>query len=131
VIRLTQGKGSINTTFIERLNETFRGCLSSLARRRISLAQQSKTLQSGMFLVGCVYNFCTEHESLQLPGFLGGHKRLERTLAMASGITDHCWTVDELLSFKVPPPRWKPKKPRGRPRKAPKAEIGGGANDQG
>jgi hypothetical protein len=80
-------------------------------------------LQSGMYLVGCVYNFCTEHKSLRLPGLAGGHKWLERTPAMASGITDHCWTVDELLSFKVPPPKWTPTMPRGRPTKALKAKI--------
>lgn len=142
VIRQTQGKGDINTAFIERINGTFRGCLNSLARRTRSLARQSKTLQSGMYLVGCVYNLCKEHESLRLPGLVGGHKWLERTPAMASGITDHCWTVDELLCFKVPPPSrepkrsrgrpsWEPKRPRGRPRKAPESEIGGGANNHG
>src|SRR4051812_6472023 len=30
------------------------------------------------------------------------------------GITDHCWTVDEMLWHKVPPPRWHPLKQRGR-----------------
>jgi transposase-like protein len=123
VIKQTQGKGEINTAFIERINGTFRGCLNSLARRTRSLARQSKTLQSGMYLVGCAYNFCTEHESLRLPGLIGGHQWLEQTPAMASGITDHCWTVDELLSFKVPPPRWIPTMPRGRPTNALKAKI--------
>ncbi len=33
---------------------------------------------------------------------------------MAAGITDHCWTVRELLSLHVPPPRWTPPKQRGR-----------------
>jgi hypothetical protein len=36
-----------------------------------------------------------------------------------------------ILAFKTPPLRWKPKKPRGHPRKTPRVEIGGGANDQG
>jgi hypothetical protein len=27
---------------------------------------------------------------------------------MAAAITDHRWTVHELLSFHVPPPRWTP-----------------------
>jgi hypothetical protein len=123
VIKLTQGKGDINTAFIERLNGTFRGCLNSLVRRTRSLSRQSKTLQSGMYLVGSVYNFCVEHESLRLPGLIGGHKWLERTSAMASGIADHCWTIDELLSFKVPLPRWKPTLKRRRPTKALKAMI--------
>jgi len=123
VIRQTQGQGDINTAFIERINGTFRGYLHSLARRTRSLARRSQSLQSGMYLVGCVYNFCTEHESLRLPGLIGGHKWLARTPAMASGITDHCWTVDELLSFKVPPPRWRPTMPRGRPPNALRAKI--------
>lgn len=123
VIKQTQGQGDINTAFIERINGTLRGCLNSLARRTRSLARQSETLQAGMYLVGGVYNFCTEHESLRLPGLIGGHQWLEQTPAMASGITDHCWTVQELLSFRVPPPRWRPTMPWGRPPNALKAKI--------
>ena len=123
VIKQTPGKGSINTAFIGRINGTFRGCLSSLARRTRSLVRQSQTLQAGCYLVGCVYNFCTEHESLRLPGLIGGHKWLARTPAMASGITDHCWSMNELLSYKVPPSRWTPPKLRGRPPNALKAKI--------
>jgi hypothetical protein len=37
---------------------------------------------------------------------------------MAAGITDHCWTIHELLSFHVPLPRWVPPKQRGRPSRA-------------
>lgn len=123
VLKQTQGSSTINTAFIERLNGTFRSCLHSLARRTRALAKQSQTLQAGMYLVGCIYNFCTEHDSLRVPGLIGGHKWLARTPAMASGLTDHCWTVAELLAYKVPPPRWTPKMPRGRPPKALKAKI--------
>jgi hypothetical protein len=28
---------------------------------------------------------------------------LQRTPAMAAGLTDHIWMMDELLSFRVPP----------------------------
>lgn len=40
MIQQTQGKGDINTAFIERINGTFRSCLHSLARRTRSLARQ-------------------------------------------------------------------------------------------
>jgi hypothetical protein len=30
-------------------------------------------------------------------------KWTERTPAMAAGLTDHIWTMDELISFRVPP----------------------------
>jgi hypothetical protein len=43
---------------------------------------------------------------------------VQQTPAMAAGITDHCWNVRELLSYHVPPPRWKPPKQRGRPSRA-------------
>jgi len=31
-----------------------------------------------------------------------------QTPAMAAGISDHVWTVSELLHYRVPPPRWRP-----------------------
>jgi transposase-like protein len=111
--------GVINTAYIERLNATFRQRLAPLARRTRQLAQQEGTLQAGMYIVGCFYNFCDNHHSLRLRLWVGehGYKWVQRTPAMAAGLTDHQWTVDELLTFKVPPPRWIPPKQRGRPSK--------------
>ena len=110
----TQGGGVINTAFIERLNATFRQCLASLVRRGRGLARQSRTLEMGMYLVGVIYNFCWEHQSLRLPGLIGGRKWLARTPAMAVGITDHGWSVSELLTYHVTPSPWQPPKHRGR-----------------
>ena len=106
--RRSQGDGVINTAYIERLNATFRERLASLTRRGRALARRTLTLQHGMYLIGTVYNFCTPHESL---AYAGG----KTTPAMAAGITDHCWSVQELLSYRVPPPQWTPPKRRGRP----------------
>jgi len=108
--RRSQGDGVINTAYIERLNATFRERLAPLARRCRALARHTRTLYEGMFLVGTVYNFCTPHESLS--------SAQKTTPAMAAGITDHCWTMHELLSLHVPPPRWAPPKRRGRPSRA-------------
>ena len=105
--RRSQGGGVINTAYIERLNATFRERLAPLARRCRALARHTMTLHEGMFVVGTVYNFCTPHESLS-------HTQ-QTTPAMAAGITDHCWTMHELLSFHVPLSRWAPPKRRGRP----------------
>ena len=104
--RRSQGDGVINTAYIERLNATFRERLASLTRRGRALARRTVTLQHGMYLIGTVYNFCTPHASLRAAG--------ATTPAMAAGITDHCWSVHELLSYHVPPPRWTPPKQRGR-----------------
>ena len=105
--RRSPGGGVINTAYIERLNATFRERLAPLARRCRALARHTMTLHEGMFLVGTVYNFCTPHESLS--------PTQQTTPAMAAGITDHCWTLHELLSFHVPLSRWAPPKRRGRP----------------
>jgi transposase-like protein len=118
LVRMTQGDGVINTAYIERLNATFRSRLAGLVRRGRSLLQQTQTLQVGVYLVGTIYNFCTYHESLRLPLYVGraGRKHwVLRTPAMAAGITDHLWSVSELLSYHVPPSRWTPPKHRGRP----------------
>ena len=108
--RRSQGDGVINTAYIERLNATFRERLAPLARRCRALARETLTLHEGMFVVGTVYNFCTPHASL--------HAGQKITPAMAAGITDHCWTMQELLSLHVPLPRWAPPKQRGRPSRA-------------
>ena len=121
--RRSHGDGVINTAYIERLNATFRERLASLTRRGRALARRTVTLQHGMYLIGTVYNFCTPHASLSAAG--------ATTPAMAAGITDHCWSVQELLSYHVPPPPWTPPKQRGRPSHALKRLIERWCGDHG
>jgi len=117
LIQKTQGKGVINTAFIERLNATFRQRISPLARRSRNLAYQAETLVAGMYLVGCFYNFCDYHHSLRFKLSVGsfGYRWVHRTPAIAAKLTEHHWTPTELLNFKVPPPRWTMPSQRGRP----------------
>lgn len=112
--------GVINTAYIERLNATFRLRLSWLTRRTRTLAQQPDTLRAGMYIVGCFYNLCDFHHSLRLRLWVGSHgyRWVQRTPAIAAGLTDHPWTVTELLRYRVPPPPWTPLKRRGRRSKA-------------
>lgn len=100
--RTDTGK-QINTAYIERLNATFRACLTTLVRRGRALAHHEETLEKGMYLVGCVYNFCATHRSLRLRQEQS-KKWLQRTPAMAAGWTDHVWSIEELLSFRPPLP---------------------------
>jgi transposase-like protein len=122
--RRSQGDGVINTASMERLNATFRERLAPLARRSRALGRRPLTLQHGMYLIGTVSNFCTPHASL-------AHAGRGTTPAMAAGITDHCWTVQELLSFHVPPSRWTPPTQRGRPSHALKRLIERWCGDHG
>lgn len=110
-------KGVINTAYIERLNATFRQRLNNLARRTRTLARRSETLVAGMYIVGCFYNFCDFHHSLRLKLSVGSfsYRWVQRTPAIATKLTDHRWTPDELFAFKVPPPHWQPPVQRGRP----------------
>lgn len=112
VALLLAGSNVINTAYIERLNATFRARLWVLVRRSRCVCRQQATLESGMHLIGCFYNFCTPHQSLD-----------HRTPAQAAGITDHCWGVGELLLFRVPPVRWQPPKQRGRRSKVMQALV--------
>jgi transposase-like protein len=97
----------INTAYIERLNATFRAHLAALVRRRRAAARQTATLEAGMWLVGCCYNFCWPHRSLRrwrTDADPAGPHWVERTPAMAAGLTAHRWTPRELLTYQVPPP---------------------------
>jgi transposase-like protein len=115
LLQLTQGGGQINTAYAERLIATFRSRIAALIRRGRALARQANTLHYAMYLMGSVYNFCTYHKSLRVPIYLPNNRRrwIPRTPAIAAGVTDHLWTVEELLSFRVPPPPWKPPRRRG------------------
>ena len=57
------------------------------------------------------YNFCLPHRSLRAPlaesiptRENGSFKKWQqRTPAMAAGVTEHIWSMKELLMFRVPP----------------------------
>lgn len=79
--------------------------IAALARRTRALARLPETLSAGMYLAGCVYNFCSEHRSLAVGlvvvGPRGQQRRwVGRTPAMAASLTDHCWSVRELLNYR-------------------------------
>jgi transposase-like protein len=118
VLAATGTGTGINTSYIERLNATFRGALCPLGRRGRAIVRSEGVLTGWMYLVGCAYNFCWNHDSLRLAAPPGERlKWLERTPAMAAGLTDHRWTMHELLSSPIPLPPWVAPKRRGRPPK--------------
>ena len=119
LLQISQGRGVINTAYIERLNATFRQRVAPLSRRNRCPAQQEATLTAGMYIVGCFYNFCDYHHSLRIGLWITNWRRhwVQQTPAMAAALTDHRWSPDELFWFKIPPPAWTPPKRRGRPSK--------------
>jgi len=108
----------IDTSYIERLNATFRAALCPLVRRGRALVRGEGVLTGWMDLVGCADNLCWEHDSLRVAAEPGARlKWRARTPAMAAGLTDHRWTMHELLSYAIPLSPWVAPKRRGRPPK--------------
>jgi transposase-like protein/IS1 family transposase len=93
LFNITQGVGTtINTAYIERLNATFRAHLATFARRTRCPARQVQQVGERVFLVGCLYNFCWPHASLDA-----------HTPAWAAGLTDHRWSLHEFLWARLLP----------------------------
>src|SRR5437764_2415613 len=95
------------------LTQPFRERLASLTRKCRHAASRLHALHTGMYLIGCTYNFCVAHQELSK----AKHWGRACTPAMASGLTDHVWSVGELLCYKVAPAPWVEPKRRGRPKK--------------
>lgn len=110
IVQVVKQRTVINTAYIERLNGTFRQHLACLTRRTRHLAQQQATLTTGMYVVGCFYNFCAGHDSLRLRLWITErrYRWVHRTPAMAANLTDHRWSPSELLTFPVSPPKVDP-----------------------
>ena len=121
-MRLLQRSGGgqmLNTSYIERFNGTMRERLATLTRKCRHAAQRLQALETGMYLIGSTYNFCCYHQELNKPCSAGIPRPQRQTPAMASGLTDHLWSLSELLTYKVAPPPWVEPKRRGRPRTRP------------
>jgi len=113
LLQASRGGEVLNTAFIERFNATMCERLASLTRKCRHAAQRLSALSTGMYLIGCTYNLCFPHHELSTSKHFGH----PCTPAMASGLTDHVWTLRELLLYQVAPAAWvEPKRP-GRPRK--------------
>ncbi len=122
LLRRSAGGQVLNTSYIERLNGTVRERLATLTRKCRHAAQRLQALETGMYLIGSTYNFCCFHQALN-KRVAGEAQRLQRqTPAMASGLTDHLWSLCELLRYKVAPAPWVEPKRRGRPRRHPVGE---------
>lgn len=110
------GGSDLNTAFIERLNGTFRQRTACLARRCRHTARRLAHLEAGMWLVGCTYNFCFPHHELsrRRAKAQGRGAQALITPAMASGLTEHIWSVRELLFYRIAPLPWTASKRRRR-----------------
>jgi IS1 family transposase len=101
----------IQTAFIERFNLSMRQHVAAVGRRVATVCKGEDGLRQQLALYHVYYNFCLPHASLRIPFELpepthgtGSAKRWQpQTPAMAAGLTDHVWSLREMLLFRVPP----------------------------
>jgi IS1 family transposase len=79
----------ISTSHIERLNLTMRMSMRRYTRLTNAFSKKVENLTAAVSLHFMHYNFCRPHQTL-------GPKT---TPAMAAGITDHVWSLDELVGL--------------------------------
>src|SRR5438445_2530652 len=101
----------INTAFIERLNLSIRQHVAAVGRRVTTLCKGEDGLHQQLALYHVYHNFCLPHTSLRQPlpqllptnGTGSATQWRPCTPAMAAGLTDHVWSLREVLLFRVPP----------------------------
>lgn len=76
---------SISTSHIERQNLTMRMQMRRFTRLTNAYSKKLENLKAAVGLHFAHYNYCRVHQSLRI------------TPAMASGLTNHVWTLEELL----------------------------------
>jgi hypothetical protein len=101
----------INTAFVERLNLDLRQHVAAIGRRVTTLCKGEDSLRQQLALYHVYHNFCLPHTSLRQPvpqpiptnGMGSAQTWRPQTPAMAAGLTDHVWTLREVLLYRVPP----------------------------
>jgi hypothetical protein len=101
----------INTAFVERSNLTIRQHVAAVGRRVSTLCKGEDGWRQQLALYHVYHNFCLPHASLRQPllqpepthGRGSARQWRPCTPAMAAGLTDHVWTLREVLLFRVPP----------------------------
>jgi hypothetical protein len=94
--------GRINTSYVERLNLSIRNSLARFIRRGMNCSKDLEMHSKAIDFFQAWYNFVKPHRSLRLEINDGDRKWKQRTPAMAEGLTDRIWSLNELFCFRVP-----------------------------
>ena len=90
----------ISTSYVERQNLTIRMGMRRFTRLTNAFAKKVENLAAAVSLHFMHHNFCRVHQSLTATNPDG--TRTKRTPAMAAGIADHVWTLQELCGLLEP-----------------------------
>lgn len=94
-----------HTAYVERTNLTSRQMNGRLVRKTLSFSKELRLLKSASALEDALYNFTRPVRTLrvELEEPTRQARWRQRTPAMAAGLTDHIWTVEELLHLVLVP----------------------------
>jgi IS1 family transposase len=95
---------SVNTCFVERHNGTDRGRCSRKVRKSYAFSKDWAVHRAATALSYFSYNFCWPVRTLRTRHD-GGRWR-QRTPAMAAGLTDHTWSLNEWLTYPAVQRTW-------------------------
>jgi hypothetical protein len=96
---LSTASGTINTSFVERNNGTDRSKNSRKQRKTYGFSKSLDLHEAVSYFVAYGCNFMWPIRTLALER--AEEKRLQRTPAMAAGLTDHIWSLQEWCTFPV------------------------------
>jgi hypothetical protein len=93
----------LNTAYVERTNLTSRQMNGRMVRKTLSFSKEEEMLEASCAWEDSVYNLMRPVKSLRVEVNDGQQRWLQRSPAMAAGLTDHLWTVEELMMKVVVP----------------------------
>jgi hypothetical protein len=92
-----------HTAYVERTNLTSRQMNGRLVRKTLSYSKQLTALKAACAWEDWVYNLTRSVDTLSLAVQQGQQRWKRQSPAMAAKLTDHIWTIKELLMTVVPP----------------------------
>ena len=92
-----------HTAYVERTNLTSRQMNGRLVRKTLSYSKQVEALEAACAWEDWVYNLTRPVATRSLPVRDGSCRWKRQSPAMAAGLSDHIWTIKELLLTVVPP----------------------------
>lgn len=98
VIHGTPDPALISTSYVERQNLTMRMQMRRFTRLTNGFSKKIENLEAAVALHFMHYNFSRPHQTLRTPA-ADGQPATARTPAMAAGVADHMWSLDEIVAL--------------------------------
>jgi hypothetical protein len=93
----------LNTAYVERTNLTSRQMNGRMVRKTLSFSKDGEMLEASCAWEDCIYNLTQPVKSLRIEINDEGQRWKPRSPAMVAGLTDHIWTIEELMMTVVIP----------------------------